>query len=107
MGVSILISLTAEIKSTGTIYLYDLLKSCKTGAATCLISGLSKGYSYTFYPIVILAPFGYLCYFWLGIFGIGMGLMGFAMFIPYYINVNLYHSIMNCSSMIGFVSKVN
>ncbi len=36
-----------------------------------------------------------------------MGLMGFAVFIPYYINVNLYHSIMNCSSMIGFVSKAN
>ena len=107
MGVSILISLTAEIKSSGTKYLYDLLKSCKTGAATCLISGLSKGYSYTFYPMVILAPFGFLCYFWLGILGVGMGLMGFAMFIPYYINVNLYHSIMNCASMIGFVSKVN
>jgi hypothetical protein len=57
--------------------------------------------------MVIIAPFGFLCYFWLGILGLGMGLMGFALYIPYYINVNLYHSIMNCSSMIAFVSKVN
>ena len=36
-----------------------------------------------------------------------MGLMGFAMYIPYYISVNLYHSIMNCASMIGFLSKAS
>ncbi len=105
MFVSIVISLTAEIKSSGMKYIYDLMKSCKTGAATCLISGLSKGYSYTFMPMVVIAPFGFLCYFWLGNLGVGMGMIGFAMFIPYYMNVNLYHSIMNCTSMISFVSK--
>ena len=81
------------------------MKSCKTGPATCLISGLSNGYSYTFIPTVIIAPFGFLCYFWLGNVGAGLGAVGIGLFIPYYMNVNLYHSIMNCSSMIGFVSK--
>lgn len=81
------------------------MKSCKTGPATCLISGLSKGYSYTFIPIVAIAPFGFLCYYWLGILGVGFGAVGIGLFIPYYMNANLYHSLMNSSSMIGFVSK--
>jgi K(+)-stimulated pyrophosphate-energized sodium pump len=105
MFVSILISLSAEIKSSKLKYIYDLMKSCKTGAATCLISGISKGYFYTFWPMVAIAPFGFLCYFWLDNLGVGLGMVGFGMFIPYYMNVNLYHSIMNCASMISFVSK--
>lgn len=105
MFLSILIALTAEIKSSGLKYIYDLMKSCKTGPATCLISGLSKGYSYTFIPIVLIAPFGFLCYFWLGNFGVGLGTVGIGLFIPCYINANLYHSIMNCASMMSFVTK--
>jgi len=105
MFVSILISLTAEIKSSGLKYIYDLMKSCKTGPATCLISGLSDGYSYTFLPMVVIAPFGFLCYFWLGNVGVGLGTVGIGLFIPYYMNLNLYHSLMNCASMMGFVTK--
>jgi hypothetical protein len=64
------------------------------------------GYMYTLIPTIALASFGFLAYFWLGIFGVAMASLGFGMFIPYYMNVNLYHSLMNVSSMIGFVIKM-
>lgn len=83
------------------------MSSCMTGTATCLISGLSDGYFFNFLPSVVIASFGFLCYFWLGAFGLGMGAVGFAIYIPYYLNVSLYHSIMNTSSMIGYVNKVD
>ena len=65
------------------------------------------GYLYNFLPVICLASFGFLCHFWLGKFGVAMGLMGIAIYIPYHMYINLYHSLMNTSSMITFVNKIS
>jgi Na+/H+-translocating membrane pyrophosphatase len=105
MILCLLITFSAEIVGSRAFFIYSMLKSCKAGAATALISVLSMGYFYTALPVISLASFGYLCHCWLGSFGVGMGLIGMTLYLPFYLNSNLYHSTMNIASMIAYVSK--
>ena len=107
MTICILVTFSAELVGSSTFFVYSMLKSCKTGAATALISSLSMGYFYSFIPVVSLASFVFLCYYWLGSFGVSMGLIGFAVYIPHYMNINLYHSTMNTATMMGYINKSN
>lgn len=40
----------------------DLTESCKTGAATNIISGLALGYKSTIIPVFVLAAIIYVCF---------------------------------------------
>lgn len=57
--------------------------------------------------MVMLAPILYVCNLWLGILGGCMGLMGISLFIPFYMSSTLYHSIMNCATMMSYMSRSN
>lgn len=81
MLISILISISSQIMTSHPFFLYALLGSCKTGAATCLIYGLSFGYLYNMFPIIGIVAISYLWHWWLGAFGIAMGGIGVAMYI--------------------------
>jgi Na+/H+-translocating membrane pyrophosphatase len=90
MAVSLLIALSSQIMTSHPFFLYALLGSCKTGAATCLIYGISFGYLYNVFPIVGLVGITYLWYWWLGSFGVAMGGIGVAMYIVINMTINGY-----------------
>jgi len=93
MVVSILISISSQIMTQHPFFLYALLGSCKTGAATCLIYGLSFGYLYNVFPIIGIVCISYLWYWWLGAFGVAMGGVGIAMYIIIHMIINGYFTI--------------
>ena len=63
------------------------------------------GYLYTILPVCIVAGFGFLCYYWLGMMGVAMGVCGIAILIPYFMILNLYSALMNISSVIGYANN--
>ena len=54
----------------------DLAESCKTGAATNIISGLALGYKSTIVPCFVLAVIIFENYRLLGMFGVALGAIG-------------------------------
>jgi len=54
----------------------DLASSCKTGAATNIISGLALGYKSTIIPVVVLAVIVFVCFKLMDMFGIALGALG-------------------------------
>lgn len=53
-----------------------LVESCKTGAATNIISGLALGYHSTIIPCCVLAVIIFVCFKLLDYFGIALGALG-------------------------------
>jgi Na+/H+-translocating membrane pyrophosphatase len=105
MLIFVILSFSSEIVTSSPYFIYSLLIACKTGAATGIISGLSMGYFYTALPVCIIAGYGFLCYYWLGMMGVGMGVCGVALLIPYFMVLSLYSALMNTSSMIGYANN--
>lgn len=54
----------------------DLAESCKTGAATNIISGLALGYKSTIIPVFVLSLIIFFNYKMMGMLGIALGAIG-------------------------------
>ena len=67
----------------------NLAKSCKTGAATNIISGLALGYKSTIIPIFVLAVIIYVCFHFLDMFGIALGALGMLSNLAIFIKISL------------------
>lgn len=60
----------------------EVADSCRTGAATNIIYGLSLGYFSTIIPAVLIAVTAYVSNLWLGYYGIALAALGMLSNLP-------------------------
>ena len=87
-----MITLFGELGTNHPRVLDIISSSCMTGSATNLIYGLSYGYFFNLIPFVLIAGFGYLCSFLLGVFGVALIVVGFTSFLPLYLNIAIFYT---------------
>lgn len=80
---------------------------CRTGAATNIISGLAFGFFGNIIPVVLVTTVGFVSYFWLGSFGVGLLAVGFSLLIPNYLAMDCFFSIVDTCSKIGHINRIN
>lgn len=102
---TLLLLFISSFITSSSYSLYSLLRSCESSSSTLIISGLSLGYFSIIIPILLLTGLIYLCYYWLDIVGIYMSLVGIAVLLPYVINLNLYSSVVNTTTMVAYINK--
>lgn len=82
-----------------------MINASTTGAATNIISGLAFGYFGNAIPIITLTGVGFLAYFWLGSFGVGLLSIGLGMLFPNNLAINTFFVNMENSSLIAVYSQ--
>ena len=88
-------------------FVYDIINSCKTGAATNIIYGLSFGYFFNLLPIIVISSIGFLSYFWLGSYGVGLISIGFLTLSPNYICITTFYSVCDNCSFISYINQMH
>ena len=83
-----------------------LVKSCKTGAATNIISGLALGYKSTIIPIFLLAVIIYICFKLLNMFGIALGALGMLSNLAISLAIDAYGPISDNAGGIAEMSEL-
>jgi inorganic pyrophosphatase len=84
----------------------NLAKSCKTGAATNIISGLALGYKSTIIPIFVLAVIIYVCFHFLDMFGIALGALGMLSNLAISLAIDAYGPISDNAGGIAEMSEL-
>lgn len=84
----------------------DLAESCKTGAATNIISGLALGYKSTIIPCFVMAIIIYFNYDMLGMFGIALGAIGMLSNLAISLAIDAYGPISDNAGGIAEMSEL-
>lgn len=83
-----------------------LTESCKTGAATNIISGLALGYKSTIIPVIVLAIIIFTNFYMLGMFGIALGAIGMLSNLPISLAIDAYGPISDNAGGIAEMSEL-
>jgi len=84
----------------------DLTESCKTGAATNIISGLALGYKSTIIPVVVLSVIVYICFDLLELYGIALAALGMLSNLPISLAIDAYGPISDNAGGIAEMSEL-
>jgi len=83
-----------------------LTDSCKTGAATNIISGLALGYKSTIIPVIVLAVIIFANFEMLGMFGLALGALGMLSNLPISLAIDAYGPISDNAGGIAEMSEL-
>lgn len=83
-----------------------MAESCKTGAATNIISGLALGYKSTIIPVFVLAVIIYVCNQQLSMLGIALGALGMLSNLPISLAIDAYGPISDNAGGIAEMSEL-
>lgn len=84
----------------------QLVESCKTGAATNIISGLALGYHSTIIPVFVLSAIIFVCFRLLGYFGIALGALGMLSNLAISLAIDAYGPISDNAGGIAEMSQL-
>jgi len=84
----------------------NLAKSCKTGAATNIISGLALGYKSTIIPCFVLAVIIFVCFKLMYYFGIALGALGMLSNLAISLAIDAYGPISDNAGGIAEMSEL-
>ena len=84
----------------------QLVESCKTGAATNIISGLALGYHSTIIPVFVLSAIIFVCFRLLGYFGIALGALGMLSNLAISLAIDAYGPISDNAGGIAEMSEL-
>lgn len=84
----------------------QLAESCKTGAATNIISGLALGYKSAIIPVFVLAIIIFVCSKLEGFFGIALGALGMLSNLPISLAIDAYGPISDNAGGIAEMSEL-
>jgi K(+)-stimulated pyrophosphate-energized sodium pump len=103
--VMFIIMLVGEVEINHPRFIYSLINSSKSGAATNLLAGLSFGYFGNAIPIVAWTGIGFLSYYWLGSYGVGLLSIGIASLLPNYLTINTFFASIENASFIAYITQ--
>ncbi len=72
------------------VYVRELAKACKTGAATNIIYGLALGYLSTIIPVIVLCFVVYYSHSNLGYYGVALAALGMLSNLPICLAIDGY-----------------
>ena len=84
----------------------EVADSCKTGAATNIIYGLSLGYFSTIVPAVFIAVTAFVANLWLGYYGIALAALGMLSNLPVGLAIDGYGPISDNAGGIAEMSEL-
>lgn len=82
--------LTEYYTGTGTKPVEKIVKSCETGAATTIITGMGVGMMSAFFPIVVITAAILLSHFFAGLYGVAIAALGMLMTLGVQLAVDAY-----------------
>jgi len=84
----------------------NLVKSCKTGAATNIISGLALGYKSTIIPVFVLAIIIFVCFKLMTYLGVALGALGMLSNLAISLAIDAYGPISDNAGGIAEMSEL-
>lgn len=88
------------------VYVQELAKACKTGAATNVIYGLALGYLSTIIPVIVLCCVVYYSHSTLGYYGIALSALGMLSNLPICLAIDGYGPISDNAGGIAEMSEL-
>ncbi len=82
--------LTEYYTGTNKKPVMKIVKSCETGAATTIITGMGVGMMSTFFPIVVITSAILVSYFFAGLYGVAIAALGMLMTLGVQLAVDAY-----------------
>lgn len=98
---------TEIMTSYSYVYVQELAKSCKTGAATNIIYGLALGYLSTIIPVIVLCFVVYYSHSTLGYYGVALAALGMLSNLPICLAIDGYGPISDNAGGIAEMSSLD
>lgn len=98
---------TEVMTSYSYVYVQELAKSCKTGAATNIIYGLALGYLSTIIPVIVLSFVVYYSHSTLGYYGVALAALGMLSNLPICLAIDGYGPISDNAGGIAEMSELD